>query len=1005
MFLLLRYLSLPNSNNNTMKPLQFYREVKLSSFQEKGLETQMSEDTMSTSSSMLDTSHDSSYESRKISSISVHDAMETPRHRNSFITSSTPAHKPKMSSSVITAAISEERLDNEKLEQKPAKKGPAPPPPQYSPPVKKQRSVSDVAPVSNTMNGDHRDLTDHVVPVTPVISDKEVSMESESGDTLVDSEDEDLSPEKDRVLQMLDSVIQEQEESFVGEITSDDEEDKEEEPEQRTASPAPSKPESSSSVDQDDEPICISSSSTSTLSSGESSSSSTEAASSPSSPVQQPSVNAEITLPQSNSKQVLSPRPTSISPGASRPETPQSSPSTASLPAPSVTSPRSLSPSPTPSPSMDRPSPDGSSTGGSPLPPWPKSRSPSPKNNVEVTVIELAPSSLDSAEAPAAPPSSLTRDTPPATSPTREKPATPDRHVSVIVVGNHQDYKVQDSSSIGSPSPQVVEQTDSKSASNLESLSPPPGFESTSSDQESMSSTSEDGRKSSSSKQSGTSLRIEGITSEETSTDLSLDLGRMNNSIAVRESSEKKTSDKEETESVPEEPIVPVLKTEAPKKVKEPKRQDSVHKQHNNNNSVDTSVEGRKVSKERREKPSKGGSEDKLARQEEDRRIAQEVREGRERYDRRSQDRLDDIRTNGEHHQEHIVRSKGERSQSRKESGENHVTEARTTNKKEIDASVRANEKVANHRDQNVPDLVQKNPTPVKNNYNKKQQEVYKKTQRSTSEASGLHPQQSNISGYNNESDSEEVILRKKPAKPEPDSSLNETHEIGSAIERKKPLTKEDIQKMNLKKKTRKRTRKFEIDGVTVTTTTSKVIYRDEDNETFYDEHYFRKQELRELKMLQKQEQKQFQDLAFKNQLYREQQEKRFDGEKVTLMKNYENDLTSMVESQKKQVDKCENQQQDELRVSSKRIRNEQDKELKSFRESLKQEIKYLKHEVEMLPKDRRKEALKVRKDQLEREHVDRERGFVERLNDSHETHMKRLSDTHREKIALLGKL
>ena len=112
-----------------------------------------------------------------------------------------------------------------------------------------------------------------------------------------------------------------------------------------------------------------------------------------------------------------------------------------------------------------------------------------------------------------------------------------------------------------------------------------------------------------------------------------------------------------------------------------------------------------------------------------------------------------------------------------------------------------------------------------------------------------------------------------------------------------------------------------------------------------------------------------------------------------------------MVESQKKQVDKCENQQQDELKVSSKRIRNEQDKELKSFRESLKQEIKYLKHEVEMLPKDRRKEALKVRKDQLEREHVDRERGFVERLNDSHETHMKRLSDTHREKIALLGKL
>ena len=79
-----------------------------------------------------------------------------------------------------------------------------------------------------------------------------------------------------------------------------------------------------------------------------------------------------------------------------------------------------------------------------------------------------------------------------------------------------------------------------------------------------------------------------------------------------------------------------------------------------------------------------------------------------------------------------------------------------------------------------------------------------------------------------------------------------------------------------------------------------------------------------------------------------------------------------------------------------------------------------MKCEVELLPKDRRKEALKMRKDQLERwrtlktyleiynslfrEHVLRERGFVERLNESHESHMKRLSDTHREKVALLDR-
>lgn len=182
------------------------------------------------------------------------------------------------------------------------------------------------------------------------------------------------------------------------------------------------------------------------------------------------------------------------------------------------------------------------------------------------------------------------------------------------------------------------------------------------------------------------------------------------------------------------------------------------------------------------------------------------------------------------------------------------------------------------------------------------------------------------------------------------------------------PLTKDDIQRMNLKKKTRKRTRKFEIDGVIVTTTTSKVIYGDEENERFYDEHYFRKQELRELKLLQKQEQKQFQDLNFKNQLCKEQQDKRFEQEKTILIKNYENDLQSMIEQQKKQVDKAEEQKHVDLKVTSKKIRAEQEKDLKAFRESLKQELKLLKHEVEIMPKDRRKEELRVRKERMEKE-------------------------------------
>lgn len=52
--------------------------------------------------------------------------------------------------------------------------------------------------------------------------------------------------------------------------------------------------------------------------------------------------------------------------------------------------------------------------------------------------------------------------------------------------------------------------------------------------------------------------------------------------------------------------------------------------------------------------------------------------------------------------------------------------------------------------------------------------------------------------------------------------------------------TKEELELHNLKKKTRKRTRKFEIDGVVVTTTTSKVIYADEESGRGYDDQIFR---------------------------------------------------------------------------------------------------------------------------------------------------------------------
>ena len=52
-----------------------------------------------------------------------------------------------------------------------------------------------------------------------------------------------------------------------------------------------------------------------------------------------------------------------------------------------------------------------------------------------------------------------------------------------------------------------------------------------------------------------------------------------------------------------------------------------------------------------------------------------------------------------------------------------------------------------------------------------------------------------------------------------------------------------------------------------------------------------------------------------------------------------------------KQVEKAESLQEVELKNASKKIRAEQERELKSFRESLKTELKLLKQEIDLLPK------------------------------------------------------
>lgn len=259
-----------------------------------------------------------------------------------------------------------------------------------------------------------------------------------------------------------------------------------------------------------------------------------------------------------------------------------------------------------------------------------------------------------------------------------------------------------------------------------------------------------------------------------------------------------------------------------------------------------------------------------------------------------------------------------------------------------------------------------------------------------------------------------EVTLRRKPEADQRQVSP-----------KRQTRTKEEIQLSNLKKKTRKRTRKFEIDGVQVTTTTSKVIYGDDDSGRLYDDHIFRKQELRELKMLQKMEKKQFYDLQSKETIAKEQQEKKFDQERISLERTYEADMEVLARQHRQTSEKYEQQQENELRNTSKRIRGDQERELKlvstifllisrtqlyyfhfnfQFRDALKQEIRLLKQEIDLLPKDRRKDEFRKRKTSMELEHEDREKQFLANLSEQHEIALRRISEIYREKLSATEK-
>ncbi|KAK5854134.1 hypothetical protein PBY51_015230 [Eleginops maclovinus] len=194
-------------------------------------------------------------------------------------------------------------------------------------------------------------------------------------------------------------------------------------------------------------------------------------------------------------------------------------------------------------------------------------------------------------------------------------------------------------------------------------------------------------------------------------------------------------------------------------------------------------------------------------------------------------------------------------------------------------------------------------------------------------------------------------------------SSLDLNLSISSFLSKSKEGGSVSMQESRRQKKTLKKTRKFMVDGVEVSVTTSKIVT---DNDAKSEElRFLRRQELRELRFLQKEEQRAQQLLSNKLQQQREQIFRRFEQETAAKKRQYDQEVENLEKKQKQTIERLEQDHTSRLRDEAKRIKADQDKELSKFQNMMKNRKKEAIQEVGQSPKHMRKELMKRIKEDL----------------------------------------
>ncbi|KAM7171023.1 STE20-like serine/threonine-protein kinase isoform 2-T2 [Macrochelys suwanniensis] len=166
------------------------------------------------------------------------------------------------------------------------------------------------------------------------------------------------------------------------------------------------------------------------------------------------------------------------------------------------------------------------------------------------------------------------------------------------------------------------------------------------------------------------------------------------------------------------------------------------------------------------------------------------------------------------------------------------------------------------------------------------------------------------------------------------DNSIDLNLSISSFLTKNKDTGSISLQETRRHKKTLKKTRKFVVDGVEVSVTTSKIVT---ENDSKSEElRFLRRQELRELRLLQKEEQRAQQQLSNKLLQQREQMFRRFEQEMTSKKRQYDQEIENLEKQQKQTIERLEQEHTNRLRDEAKRIKAEQEKELSKFQNMLK---------------------------------------------------------------------